>query len=120
MAEQLTRIIAQVEYDGLLDAAYSNHTVGVTIAAGQGELKRGTVLAINADNKAVKASGASGTECRYILRKDVNAAEADTVAYAYDEGRFIKSRLIVGDGYTLTAKDIDTLRTHNICLADEL
>ena len=47
-------------------------------------------------------------------------ADADTVAYAYDEGRFIKSRLIVGEGYTLTAKDIDTLRTHNICLADEL
>lgn len=120
MAEQLNRIIAQVEYDGLLDAAYANHTVGVTVAAGQGELKRGTVLAINADNKAVIASGASGTECRYILRKDVNAADADTVAYAYDEGRFIKSRLIVDEGYTLTATDIDALRTHNICLADEL
>jgi hypothetical protein len=120
MAEQLTRIIAEVEYDGLLDAAYSNHTVGVTVLAGQGELKRGTVLAINADNKAVIASGAEGTECRYILRKDIDAAEADTVAYAYDEGRFIKSHLIVGEGYTLTPADIDALRTHNICLADEL
>lgn len=120
MAEQLNRIVAEVEFDGLLDAAYANHTVGVTVLAGQGILKRGTVLAINADGKAVIASGAEGTECRYILRKDVDTTGADAVAYAYDEGRFIKSRLIVGEGYALTADDIDALRTHNICLADEL
>lgn len=120
MAEQLNRTIAEVEFDGLLDAAYANHTVGVTVLSGQGELKRGTVLAINADGKAVIASGADGTECRYILNKDVDATDTDAVALAYDEGRFIKQHLIVADGYTLTAADIDALRTHNICLADEL
>ena len=120
MAEQLNRTIAEVEFDGLLDAAYANHTVGVTVLAGQGELKRGTVLAINADGKAVIAAGGSGTECRYILNKDVDTTGADAVALAYDEGRFIKQHLIVADGYTLTTADIDALRTHNICLADEL
>lgn len=120
MAEQLNRIVAQVEFDGLLDAAYDNHTVGVTVLAGQGVLKRGTVLAINAAGKAVIAAGAEGTECRYILKKDVDTTDADAVAYAYDEGRFIKSYLIVAEGYTLTAADIDALRVHNIGVADEL
>ncbi len=126
MTEQLNREIANVEFDGLLDAAYANHSVGVTIAAGQGKLERGTVLAINASGKAVilgtdKATGeATAPEARYILNKAVDATDADTVAIAYDEGRFIRQHLIVKEGYTMTAADIDALRVHNICIADEL
>lgn len=126
MAEQLNRTVANVEFDGLLDAAYANHTVGVTVASGQGKLTRGTVLAINDAGKAVilgtaKASGETNApEARYILNKDVDATSADAVALAYDEGRFIKSKLIVKANYTITAADIDALRVHNICVADEL
>lgn len=126
MTENLNRNVASVEFDGLLDAAYANHSVGVTVAAGQGKLERGTVLAINEAGKAVilgTAKGSSETaapEARYILNKAVDATDADTVAIAYDEGRFIKQHLIVKTDYTMTAADLNTLRIHNICVADEL
>lgn len=127
MAEQLNRtVVANVVPDGLLDAAYANHTVGVTVAAGQGVLERGTVLAINEAGKAVILGTAKGEdedaapEARYILNKGVDATDADAVALAYDEGRFIKQKLIVKANYTMTAADIDALRVHNICIADEI
>ncbi len=119
MSEKLNRTVATVEMDGLLDAAYPNHSCGVTVASGQGVLKRGTVLAIGADGKAVIA-GTESAEPRYILNKDVDATSSDAVAIAYDEGRFIKQHLIVKSEYTLSADDIDKLRIHNICVADEL
>ena len=174
MTEQLNRTVANVEFDGLVDAAYANHSVGVTVASGQGKLARGTVLSINDDGKAVicgtdrpagylecesttpgalkvvasnpsdgQIAVASVTpvvdssytptandyvvyqefkhfEARYILNKDIDATSADTVAIAYDQGRFIKQHLAVKTQYTLTAADIDSLRVHNICVADEL
>ncbi len=64
--------------------------------------------------------GTTAPEARYILNKAVDATDADTVAIAYDEGRFIRQHLIVKEGYTMTAADIDALRVHNICIADEL
>lgn len=126
MAEQLNRtVVSNVVPDGLLDAAYANHTIGITVEAGQGELERGTVLAINEAGKAVilgteAAEGEAAPEARYILNKAVDATEADAVALAYDEGRFIRQNLIVKEGYEMTAADVDALRVHNICIADEL
>lgn len=123
MAENLNRTVAQVNFDGLVDAACANRSCGVTIASGEGKLKRGSVLAVNEDGKCVlmrTADEGETLEARYILNKDVDATSADAVAIAYEEGRFIKQHLIVASGYTLTAADIDALRVHNIGLADEL
>lgn len=127
MTEKLNRVVAEVTSDGLLDAAYANHKVGVTILAGQGELKRGTVLATNEANKCVilgtaKAEGETNNPvAKYILAKDVDASgNSDVVAIAYDEARVIKQHLIVKTNYTITAADLDNLRVHNICVAEEL
>ena len=69
---------------------------------------------------AEAAEGEAAPEARYILNKAVDATDADTVALAYDEGRFIRQNLIVKEGYEMTAADVDALRVHNICIADEL
>lgn len=127
MSEKLNRKVADVTLDGLVDAAYANKSCGVTVASGQGVLKRGTVLGVNSSGKCV-ILGTTETvdsksvkcEARYILNKDVDATDADAVAIAYEEGRFIKQHLIVKDEYTMTADDIDALRVHNIGLADQL
>ena len=121
MTEKLNRtVVSNVVPDGLLDAAYTNHTIGITVEAGQGKLERGTVLAIKESGKAVILGTESALEARYILNKAVDATEADTVALAYDQGRFIRQHLIVKDDYQMTAADVDALRVHNICIADEL
>ena len=123
MSEKLNREVADVTLDGLVDAAYANKSCGVTIASGQGVLKRGTVLAVNSEGKCVILGTQESDkvcEARYILSKDVDATDADAVTIAYEEGRFIKQYLIVKDDYTLTADDIDALRVHNIGLADQL
>lgn len=122
MVEKLNRNVASVAFDGLVDAACSNHSCGVTIAAGQGMLFRGSILAVGEDEKCVLLGTVEGAKARYILQKDVDATDAnsDAVAIAYDEGRFVKQHTIVKSGYTLTPADIDELRTHNIGLVDEI
>lgn len=121
MAENLKRNVAEVTFDGLVDAAYANKSCGVTVASGQGILKRGSVLAVkNGKCILLGSETGNGIEARYILNKEVDATSADAVAIAYEEGRFIKQHLIVANEYTMTAADIDALRVHNIGLADQL
>ena len=175
MAENLKREIATVEFDGLVNAAYPNESVGITLLKNQGVLKRGTVIALDDNNKGIvlgtdltagyleatsstpgalkvvasnpsegQIAVASVTpvvdsdytpaandyvvyqeakhfEPKYILHKDIDTdGAADVVGIAYAEGHFIKQKLIVKTGYTITAADIDSLRIHNISLADTL
>ena len=119
MAEQLNRTVADVEFDNLVNSAFKTDVCGVTVASGQGVLKRGTALALNAAGKAVILGTADAT-ANCILAKDVDATNADVVAVAYREGHFNAGALIVKADYTLTAKDKDDLRTRNIILSDEL
>lgn len=119
MAEQLNRTVANVEFDNLINSAYKTDVFGVTVASGQGELKRGTALGLKADGKAV-ILGTADAEANCILAKDVDATSADAVAVAYREGHFNTGALIVADGYTLTAADKEAFRTKNIILSDEL
>lgn len=123
---KLNRTVAEVEADRLVAAACFTRSCGVTVAAGQGVLKRGSVLGVNSDNKCILLGAQNEdeevieAEARYILNEDCDATDADTVAIAYEEGRFIKQQLIVAEGYELTAADIDALRVHNIGLEDEV
>lgn len=119
MSEKLNRKVADVEFDGLVNAAYANKSCGVTVASGQGVLKRGTVLSVTADGKCVILGDETGTEARYILNKDVDATSADAVAIAYEEGRFIKQHLIVKQEYEIKPEDLDALRVHNIGVEDQ-
>lgn len=119
MAEQLNRTVADVEFDNLVNSAFKTDVFGVTVASGQGVLKRGTALALNAAGKAVILGTADAT-ANCILAKDVDATSADAVAMAYREGHFNTGALIVKSAYTLTAADKEAFRTKNIILSDEL
>lgn len=93
-------------------------TFGVTIPAGAGLLKRGTVLALTGDIYAVLAIGNTG-KANCILADDVDASgDAPVVAVAYRAGHFNRNALIVADGYTMTTADTEELRKCGILLTD--
>ena len=90
----------------------------VTIAAGQGALKKGTVLAEDKDGKCAIA-GTEGYTPAYILAEDSDdATDTEIVAAAYRCGDFNKGALIVKDGYELTSADITALRNGGIYLGN--
>ena len=118
MAEQLNKLVAEVTPDNLINSAHETNACHVTVAAGQGELKRGTALGVNAQGKAV-ILGTEGATASFILAKDVNAT-SEVVAVAYREGHFNADALIVKADYTLSAKDKDDFRVRNIILSESL
>ncbi len=90
----------------------------VTIAAGQGKLKKGTVLAENGEGEC-GILGTEGYTASYILAEDADdAAEDSVVAPAYRCGDFNKGALIVKEGYEMTAGDIAALRNGGIYLGN--
>lgn len=144
MATKLNGKIAEFDKDGLIASAIPQAEVfTVTLAAGEGTLKRGTVLALgsdgaysvlgastesqgnegeskqegNADTEDAAASATATANC--ILADDVELdAAAETNAVAYRTGHFTTQKLIVADGYTLTAADKEALRDVGILLSD--
>lgn len=102
-------------------------TFGVKIAAGEGVLKRGTILTAKDDGsyvvcgkKVTTGEGDAATTTTYsnpgaILADDVDASGATAAtAVAYCSGNFNPAAVAVADGYTLTAADKDNLRKYNI------
>lgn len=126
MTEQLNREVCKVEPDKLINSAYRTDVFAVTIAAGQGVLKRGTALAMNSAGKMV-ILGTKETvseaqvlcEANCVLAKEVDAT-SETTALAYREGHFNANSLIVKNDYTLTAKDKEAFRIHNIILSESI
>ena len=118
MAEQLNTLVAEITPDNLINSAHATNACHVTVAAGQGKLKRGTALAANADGKAVILGTASAT-ASWILAKDVDAT-AEAVAVAYREGHFNADALIVKGGYTISEADKAEFRKNNIILSESL
>ena len=117
MAEQLNKLVAEVTPDNLINSAYATNACHVTVAAGQGALKRGTALGIK-DGKAV-ILGTDGATASYVLAKDVDAT-AEAVAVAYREGHFNADALIVKGGYTISEADKAEFRKNNIILSEAL
>ena len=117
MAEQLNKLVAEVTPDNLINSAHETDACHVTVAAGQGLLKRGTALGVK-DGKAV-ILGTDGATASYILAKDVDATE-EAVAVAYREGHFNADALIVKAEYTITAADKAEFRKNNIILSESL
>ena len=117
MAEKLNKLVAEVTPDNLINSAYATNACHVTVAAGQGELKRGTALGIK-DGKAV-ILGTDGATASYVLAKDVDAT-AEAVAVAYREGHFNADALIVKADYVITDADKAEFRKNNIILSESL
>ena len=95
---------------------------GVMIAAGQGVLKRGSVIGIiDADGKgklAAKAAVDGSKVAKYILADDVDTTSA-VVAQCYESGLFNRQALIFAAGNT-AADHEDNLRQYGIFLNDNI
>jgi hypothetical protein len=119
MAKKLNEVVGSMEYDGLIvSGTPAADVVTVTLAAGNGELKRGTIVTGTAGGELAPASAAlSGAV--YILTDDVDATEA-VVATAYRTGHFATNKLITAGEYALTAADKEYLRKSGILVSDAI
>lgn len=139
MSESLVKKVGSVGQDNLIAKPFPpTEPFGVKIAAGQGLLQRGTVLALKDDgscimlgsDKAAQPEGqAEGAEtpaapaetakANCVLADDVDASGTQAVtAVAYRTGHLNSKALIVAKGYTLTQADKEELRKGGILLSE--
>ena len=112
--------VGEIAQDNLIAGVYPRAGVtGIKIAAGQGKLVRGTVLASSDDGCVVLNTATTG-KAAYILTDDVDATEAAVGATGYCTGNFNTAALAVAEGYELTAADRDELRKYGIVLNDNM
>ena len=93
------------------------HVGTVSVASGEGELERGSVLTRNGSDKFVITSSTlrvGGYLPEAILAEDVDATSADTVAEVYTSGDFKKEALIVDEHHTLDEADLLDLKKNGI------
>ena len=99
---------------------------GVSIRAGQGLLRRGTVLALSSADGAFVVLGTEADEDEALTASVVLADDADAggggaaPAVAYRSGHFNRPALIVAEGYALSRADEESLRFGGILLSDAL
>lgn len=131
MGEQLFRKAGEFVPDKLIaDVSIPVTAKGITVAKGEGALKRGTLLGIAADGKyrrtdteegvttgegdsTTPTASAIGADC--ILTDDVDATASDVVTSGYVTGAFNAAAIIVPEGKTVLAHE-DTLRQLGIFL----
>lgn len=102
----------------IIDTKHSVDVCHVMIAAGQGMLKKGTVLATNDDGKCY-ILGTTECTASYILAEDADdASSKDVIAPAYRSGDFNRGALIVKENYTMTDADVTALRYGGIYLGN--
>lgn len=120
MSKRLNENIGTVDYDGLIASNVPvADVVHVTIAAGNGIVKRGTVVTGTPGGElAPLAAAAVATNGTYIVADDVDTTDAAAVTTAYRTGHFVRSKLIAADAYTMTAADEEILRNAGILLSD--
>lgn len=126
--DNLVNKVGEIGQDNLIARLFPRAlTFGIKIAAGEGELKRGTILTRGADD-TYNVYGKSATtgegddavtavvgEPSAILVEDVDASgDAAVAAVGYCSGNFNLTAVIVAEGYELTAADRDTLRKYDI------
>ena len=92
---------------------------GIKIAAGQGKLARGTVLAPSDDGCVILGTATAG-KAAYILTDDVDATDEAVSATGYRTGSFNTAALVTAGGYELTEADRDALRKYRIVLNDNM
>ncbi len=119
MSRGLVNKVGEIGQDNLIAKLFPPaETFGVTIAAGQGELERGTVLVRGTDGCTIlDAAGTGKANC--ILADPVDASGAEAVTgVAYRTGHFNSNALIAAEGYELTADDREELRKGGILLSE--
>lgn len=132
MAENLVNKVGECGQDNLIAGLFPRAlTMGVKVAAGEGLLKRGTLLTAKSDGtyvicgkKVTTGEGESATTTTYgnpsaVLTVDVDASGSTAAtAVAYRSGNFNPHEVIVAKDYTLTAADKDNLRKYDIVFTD--
>lgn len=132
MSKNLVNKVGECSQDNLIAGLFPRAlTTGIKVAAGEGVLKRGTILSAKGDGtyvicgkKVTTGEGESATTTTYatpslILTEDVDASGSTAVvAVAYHSGNFNPHAVIVAKDYTLTAADKDNLRKYNIMFTD--
>lgn len=132
MRENLVNKVGECGQDNLIARLFPRAlTMGIKVAAGEGALKRGTILSAQEDGTYVvcgkKITTGEGDDAKTetasnpsaILVEDVDASgDEDVTAVAYRSGNFNPNAVIVADGYTLTVADKDTLRKYDIVFTD--
>ena len=95
----------------LFDGKFSPDIKTIEIDAGEGELKRGSVMSTS-DNKTFKLMDA-GEKPDCILADDIDATNA-VIGSAYRTGHFNSNAVICKGNYTLDENDEAVLRNHGI------
>lgn len=88
----------------------------VIVASGEGELKRGALLARNASDEFELLDTDATGKAEVILAADVDATSADAVAEVYISGDFFENYLTVDESYTITEADRLNLKNAGIYL----
>lgn len=119
MNKNLCNKVGEIGQDNLVAKLFPPaETFGITVAGGEGELARGTVMALVDDSYVVLDADSTG-KANCVLADPVDASGEDgVVAVAYRTGHLNRKALIVADGYTMTAADEEELRKGGILLSD--
>lgn len=120
MGTRLDRKVGKLKYDNLVaDNCPPANVFSITIAAGEGELKRGSVMALDiaTGKMQILSTSSTGLQANCVLCDDVDATE-ETKTLAYKTGHLNRQELIVKDGYTMTLADEEALRAGGILLSD--
>ena len=120
MRKELVSVLGTSSADNLIaKLAPKAETFGVKVKAGEGELARGTVMAVTSAGTYEVLGKTTGAVASCILADPVDASgESAATAVAYRSGNFNRAALIVKSGYTMTAADEDNLRKYDIILTD--
>ena len=113
--------LGECKFDNLINGVGNLPLITVlrTVLAGQGILKRGTALALNADKKLV-ILGTDSATANCVLAQDIDTTDADVDGVVYISGQFNRNSLTVKDGYTITADDVEEFRKAGIFLANSV
>ena len=127
MNNDLVRHVGESPVENLINSTVPpTLTTGVNIRAGQGQLARGTVLALSSDDDLMVILGTDPEQdeiltANCILADPVDASGSVVVpAVAYRTGHFNRPALIIKSGYTMTRADEEDLRHGGILLSDAL
>lgn len=120
---RLDENLGGVGFDNLIADSYPPADVfSVQLAAGQGILERGTLLALKDDGTMETIGTETTGKANAVLTDPVDtgdAAEGEVVSgIAYRAGHFNTNRLIVAEGYTITAADREALRVAGILTSE--
>ncbi len=120
MSGSLVRKIGSIGQDNLIAGLYPpTNPFGVKIAAGQGELKRGSVLSLGEDGTYSLLCADTTGKPNCVLADDVDVSGDEAVtAVAYRTGHLNSKALIMAEGYTLTQADKEELRKGGILLSE--